>query len=153
YLTFEAYDVKNDVALDFELDALTTEFIDRYVYKHRPHLMRGRNHNGLFPGNGESCKDPGTFGLQITERLQKRLGVHLTPHQFRHCAAALLLEHHPGNFELVKQVLGHKSLATTMAFYVGLETIGATRFFAAIVTGLDAPAPAAGVKVRRKRRH
>ena len=150
FLTFERYDVKNDIALDFELDDLTSELIDRYIMNHRPVLMRGRNHNCLFPGVAENGKGSGTFGLQISKKLWDCLGIALTPHQFRHCAAALLLQRYPGNYELVRQVLGHKSLRTTIAFYVGLETIGSTRLFGALVTELDGPLQhSAAVTVRR----
>ena len=153
FLTFERYDVKNNIALNFELDDLTSELIDRYIMNHRPALMRGRNHNCLFPGIAGDRKGSDTFGLQISKKLWDCLGIELTPHQFRHCAAALLLQRYPGNYELVRQVLGHKSIRTTMNFYVGLEPIGSTRLFGAIVTELDGPQQhSAAVTIRRRGR-
>jgi len=141
YLVFESHDVKNHQALEFASDATTTNLIERYIHFHRPNLMHGANHDLRFPGKVHQSKPPNTFGLQITALIKKRLGIHLTPHQFRHCAAALLLQHYPGNYELARQVLGHKNIQTTMTFYVGLETTTATRMFSDIVTGLDAPKP------------
>src|SRR5262249_22452768 len=106
-----------------------------------PVLMRGANHVRLFPGKTHAAKTADTLGLQITARIKRCLGVHLTPHQFRHCAAAILLTRYPGNYELVRQLLGHKNIQTTMAFYVGLETDAATRIFSDIVTGMDREPP------------
>jgi len=154
FLTFERYDVKNDISLDFEFDKLTTQLIDHYVQHHRPQLMRGRSHNFLIPGIAGNRKGKTTFGEQISKCVWKHVGVKLTPHQFRHCAAALLLTRHPGNYELVRQVLGHKKIETTIAYYIGLETIASTRIFGAVVTELDDPLEhIAVVKLRRGSRH
>jgi hypothetical protein len=70
------------------------------------------------------------------ERLWKELGLEITPHQFRHAAAYIMLKADPGNYELVRRVLGHRSSATTRNFYIGLKSLEATRIFGDIVTGL-----------------
>jgi hypothetical protein len=136
-LTFPEYDVKNRVTLEFPLDPPTTEFIDRYVHDHRPVLMGGRNHDFLFPGEAHERKDMKTLSSQINDKLWKCLGLKVTPHQFRHAAAAILLKHEPGNYELVRRVLGHRNIQTTINFYIGLETLNATRRFGALVAGLE----------------
>ena len=38
-------------------------------------------------------------------------------HLFRHFAGKLYLERHPGDYESVRRLLGHKKLDTTMTFY------------------------------------
>jgi hypothetical protein len=43
----------------------------------------------------------------------------------------------PGNYELVRRVLGHRNITTTQSFYIGLETLEATRIFGEMVTGLE----------------
>ena len=136
-LTFPEHDVKNRVTLEFPLDPTTTELIDCYVHDHRPVLMGGRNHDCLFPGDVHERKDIKTLSSQISDKLWKCLGVKVTPHQFRHAAAAILLQHEPGNYELIRRVLGHKFIQTTISFYIGLETLEATRRFADLVTELE----------------
>jgi len=74
---------------------------------------------------------------QIIERISKALGIRVTPHQFRHLAAAFILQNDPANYELVRRVLGHKNLDTTIRFYVGLETVDAVRKFSAIALESD----------------
>jgi hypothetical protein len=136
-LIYPNYDVKNRVALEFPLDERTTGIIDEYIHLHRPVLMRGRNHDRLYPGTADDKKPGRTLGAQITKLIWKRLGLKITPHQFRHAAGAILLQKYPGNYELVRRVLGHRNIATTINFYVGLENIAASRRFAELVTSLD----------------
>jgi integrase len=63
----------------------------------------------------------------------KATGLRLTAHQFRHAAAALMLQHDPGNYEWVRRVLGHRNIRTTINFYIGLETTQANERFGQIV--------------------
>ena len=57
----------------------------------------------------------------------------MTVHQFRHAAGALILKHRPGEYELVRQILGHRNVQTTINAYVGLENIQASEIFGKIV--------------------
>jgi integrase len=132
-LVFPHHDVKNRVDLTFEFDNYLTGLIDEYVQEYRPSLLRGANGDWLFPGTNGKSKNSHLFGIQITERIQKATGLRITIHQFRHAAAAIYLKHHPGNYETVRRLLGHKSLKTTTNFYCGLETIQASREFSKII--------------------
>jgi integrase len=58
----------------------------------------------------------------------------ITVHQFRHAAGAIILKHRPGEYELVRQILGHKNVETTIRAYVGLEGIRATEIFGKLIT-------------------
>ena len=67
-------------------------------------------------------------------------GIKLTPHQFRHTAAKLFLDKYPGQYEVVRKVLGHKSLSTTYSHYAGAETKAALAHFDdAIVSLMNVP--------------
>ena len=148
-LVFPDYDVKNKVPLEFAFDKATTTLIDEYIYQHRPHLMRGFNHDWLFPGASHEHKLSNVLSDQISKLLWKELGLEATPHQFRHAAAYIMLKADPGNYELVRRVLGHRSITTTLNFYIGLETIEATRIFGEMVTELargEAPSKLPGKK-------
>ena len=74
-----------------------------------------------------------TLSLQITERIEKATGLKLTAHQFRHSAAAIHLKHQPGQYELVRRLLGHESIETTRRFYIGLDMIQASEIFSEVV--------------------
>jgi integrase len=73
------------------------------------------------------------LSLQITDRIEKGCGLRMTVHQFRHAAAAIFLREHPGEYEIVRQLLGHRSSQTAIKYYVGLCSIQATEIFSEIV--------------------
>jgi len=133
WLMFPHYDVKNRVRLDFKLIPHVCEIIDEYIHDFRPILLRGSNDSWLFPGEAGGVKTSRTLSLQVTARIEKATGLRITVHQFRHAAAAIYLRHHPGQYEAVRQMLGHRSIQTTINFYVALEMIKANEIFAEIV--------------------
>ena len=133
WLVFPHYDVKNRVDLNFKFDQPLTDLIDEYIHEFRPPLLRGANASWLFPGEGSKPKNKLLFGTQITWRIQKAVGLRVTPHQFRHAAAAIYLKHHPGDYETVRRVLGHRDIQTTIRFYCGLETMQATEEFGRLI--------------------
>jgi integrase len=133
WLSFPHYDVKNRVSLDFTFDDELTELIDEYIHQYRPHLIRGANSDFLFPGASGGPKTANMFSGQITDRIEEVTGLRLTVHQFRHAAAAIYLRHHPGAYEVVKRLLGHRNMQTTINFYCGLETVQANQDFGKMI--------------------
>jgi integrase len=133
WLVFPHYDVKNCIDLNFRFDQPLSDLIDEYVQEFRPALLRGANASWLFPGEGGRPKHTLQFGKLITERIQKAIGLRITPHQFRHAAAAIYLKHHPGDYETVRRLLGHRDIQTTVRFYCGLETMQATEQFGKLI--------------------
>ena len=45
----------------------------------------------------------------------------------------MFLKHRPGEYELVRQLLGHKSIETTKRFYLDLETTVSSEIYTQIV--------------------
>jgi hypothetical protein len=133
WLTFPDYDVKNRVRLEYPLEPYLTRMIDEYVHDFRPILLRGRNEDWLFPGQHGGAKSNVLLSGQVTQRIYQATGLRMTAHQFRHAAGALILQHRPGEYELVRQVLGHRNVQTTISAYIGLENIRASEIFSKIV--------------------
>jgi integrase len=132
WLVFPNYDVKNRVKLEFTLKERLTKLIEEYVHEHRPVLLRGSNSPWLFPGEDGRHKTLGTLGDQITDAVWDRVGIRVTPHQYRHAAAAIIIKT-TQDYELARRVLGHKNLSTTIRFYLGLDSIHATERFGDII--------------------
>jgi integrase len=132
WLMFRDYDVKNRVRLEYRLQTVTP-LIEEYVHNHRPVLLRGRNEDWLFPGEYGGAKHQVCLSSQITKRIYKETGVRMTVHQFRHAAGAIILKHRPGEYELVRLLLGHRNVQTTINSYVGLDSIRASEIFGEIV--------------------
>ena len=84
----------------------------------------------------------------IKTYLRKRAGIVMTPHQFRHLAAKIMLRHEPGSYETVRQNLGHKTLKTTIRFYAGEDTRAAGLHHQQLVEKAAARLPS---RVSRKR--
>ena len=135
-LCFPDYDVKNRVELEYPFDKELTAIIDEYIHDYRPILLRNSNQSWLFPGETSGPKTGKSFSEQITQRIEEATGLHMTVHQFRHAGAAIWLKHHPGDYETVRRVLGHRNIQTTINFYCGLETIQANAQFGALIRGL-----------------
>jgi integrase len=133
WLIFPDHDVKNRVRLEYPLEQYLTRMIDEYVHDFRPVLLRGRNDDWLFPGQHGGAKAKILFSGQITQRIYQATGLRMTVHQFRHAAGALLLQRRPGEYELVRQLLGHRNVQTTINAYIGLENIHASEIFSKIV--------------------
>lgn len=133
WLIFAKHDVKNGVTLQVALDETTTAIINEYVHDFRPALVRRSNADWLFPGEANKHKEKISFSTQIVDRVQKSTGLRITVHQFRHAAGALILKHRPGEYELVRRILGHKSVETTKRFYLALESTQASEIFTDIV--------------------
>ena len=133
WLHFTPEDTKNNVRLQFVFKEYLTRLIDEYVQDFWPTLLRGRKEDYLFPGLREGAKGKISFSVQISKRIYRATGLKMTVHQFRHAAGAIILKNRPGEFELVRQILGHRSIATTMQCYVGLETIQASEIFTTMV--------------------
>lgn len=131
--TFTKYEVKNRLPLQFKLDEMVTRLINEYVHDFRPALIRGSNADWLFPGEAGEHKEKISFSTQIVDRIHKSTGLRITVHQFRHAAGALMLKHRPGEYELVRRILGHKSVETTKRFYLALDTTQASEIFTDIV--------------------
>lgn len=135
WLVFPDHDVKNRVRLENPLDEGLTALLDEYIDDHLHVLARGSNEPFLFPGAAGGHKGCATLSNQVTDCVQQATGLRVTVHQFRHAAAALILDAHPGNYEYVRRILGHKNIQTTINFYVGLETAQAARLFGELVRG------------------
>ena len=119
--------------LEYPLEEYITQLIDEYVYDFRPTLLRGRNEDWLFPGQAGRAKNKTSLSGQITERIYQATGLRMTVHQFRHAAGAIILKKRPGEYELVRRLLGHKNVQTTINCYIGLENIQASEIFSKLI--------------------
>jgi integrase len=128
HLHFPAQDVKNNIELEFQLSARTASMIDEYLKEIKPRLGRPSS-PFLFPGRTGSHKCAYMLSNQIASLTAAELGVRITAHQFRHIAGFLYLKTNPGGHEVVRRLLGHKSIQTTLEFYAGMEASAAHRHY------------------------
>ena len=155
-LYFPADAVKNETELEFTLPPSALALLDLYLNTFRPMLVRAPN-DWLFPGEGGDPKQAALLSSQIAKAVQRGIGVRLTAHQFRHLAGFLYLKANPGGYEVVRRLLGHKSIETTIRFYAGMEVSEAIRHYDRHIESRRAEVaqttPGAGSKRSSRRRH
>jgi len=93
--------------------------VARRLRWYRRHMLArlGADVNGhLFVTESGNPKGQPTISKQITVALARHIGVHMTPHQFRHFAARSYLEQHPEDFETARALLDHAWSKTTLIY-------------------------------------
>jgi integrase len=125
-LELPAHEVKNGREHAFDIPPAVAKMLIDYRDRFAPQII-GRRPKRLFVNaDGTPKKQAAVAGL-IMNYLRRRAGIMLTPHQFRHLSAKVILDADPGGFETAKQVLGHKSIKTTVGAYAGIDSRRAAR--------------------------
>lgn len=120
FLIFPEMEVKNRRDLEYPLPMSVVRLLDVYLCVYRPLLAKKAGSRLFISFNGNE-KVPGYLSAQIPDFIRRELGLRMNVHLFRHLAGFVYLRSHPGEYETVRQLLGHKSVVTTVAFYTGLE--------------------------------
>jgi integrase len=120
-------EMKNDKALHRPIPTESQRIIQTYLTRFRPHLVSPENPY-LF-GNKDKPRLPGFFGISLSSIITRETGAEFNPHLARHFAARNFLRANPGQYEIVRQVLGHSSMKTTTNFYTGDEVEAAAEHF------------------------
>jgi integrase len=132
YLVIPEDEVKNGEPIDFELPAETRDVLAWYVREHRPLLISNPT-DALFPGRRGPAKSSHALAAQISRAVFKYAGLKFNVHLFRHAGGKLFLDARPGQYEVMRRVLGHRSIATTTSLYAGAETRSAGSHFASVI--------------------
>jgi integrase len=149
HIVIGAEEVKNREPLEYPLPPESVDLLERYIGEFRPHLT-STGSTALFPGIAGGPKNQAFFGTQISRTVYAHTGLRVHPHLFRHIAAKLFLDGNPGCYEIIRRVLGHRSIDTTTGFYTGLETAAAVRHFDKTILNLRREGSVKGSK-RTKR--
>lgn len=135
YLVIPEAETKNREPINFQIPGFALEVVKWYIRDYRPYLLTGKS-SALFPGRGGALKSPHTLGLQLKKTIKQFLDIDFNIHLFRHAAGKIFLDINPGNYEVLRQLLRHKSINTTTSAYSGAETRQAGLLYANIVESL-----------------
>jgi integrase len=151
-LEIPAAEVKNKSELAFDIPRHIVKMLIEYRDRIAPNII-GHRPERLFVNTDGSPKSPSTVAWLIVNYAKRRAGIILTPHQFRHLSAQVLLDAEPGSFETVKQALGHQNLKTTVGAYAGVDSRRAARHHQQLVEqALAARKPAVRFHSSREKR-
>lgn len=81
----------------------------------------------LFPNPRGELRSRDALANKLSRFIDSETGLKINPHLFRHIAAKLYLDYDPTGIEIVRQLLGHTSVKTTLAVYAELQTDPAFR--------------------------
>ena len=147
-LELSAAEVKNRQELGYDIPRVVAKMLIEYRDRIAPKII-GHRPTRLFVTVKGMPKHQKTISYLIASYLKRRAGIILTPHQFRHLSAKVVLDAEPGAFETVRQQLGHKNTKTTTGAYAGINSRRAARHHHRLVQqALETQTPVRG---RRKR--
>lgn len=109
--------------------------VARRLRWYRRHILPrvGADPNGfLFITEQGVRKSQQTLTQQIVETIAKHVGVHMTPHQFRHFVATVYLDANPEDHQTAQAILHHASSKTTL-IYAGSASRRASRAYGKIL--------------------
>lgn len=133
FLLFTGPEVKNRHPIELELPKRIADLIDKHCATRSPWLCTPAS-PWLFPARqSQGPMDPNTLSRSIFRIIRKSTGLDVNAHLFRHLAAMLYLQAHPGEYEAVRRLLGHTQLSRTLNFYAGFEAGTATQLLADVI--------------------
>jgi integrase/recombinase XerD len=92
------------------------QMIRHYLDRVRPHFLKEKGHDYLFPGNGAGPLSPDRVRDQVQYyREESGIKKPVTPHAFRHACATHMLER-GAPIRCVQELLGHADINSTQVY-------------------------------------
>ena len=120
YIHLPSVEVKNKVELEFELSDHCAKILRFYISTVRPLLCKCDSRY-LWPSKNGRSLTATHIGTALGDFMEAEVGVRVTGHRFRHVVGYIYLLDNPNGYEVVRLLLGHKSIKTTMQYYASLE--------------------------------
>ena len=113
---------------DYEapLPSLLHPLMDAWTDLHRPRICPYESPY-LFPNPSGQLRNQIALSRKLSTFIKRETGLEVHCHLFRHIAAKLYLDSDPAGIEIVRQLLGHTSINTTLKAYADLQTDPAFR--------------------------
>jgi integrase len=150
-LEIPAEEVKNGLEIGFDIPPFVSKMLIEFREVLAPRIL-GYSPSHVFVKRDGTVKKGPSLRELIQGFMERRVGIEFNPHTFRHLAGKFILDHEPGGHEVVRQVLGHKSLQTTVNFYTGIDTQRAGRHYRHLLEEAIAEQSKPVRRMRRKAR-
>lgn len=116
-IRIEGTEVKNHEPIEFRLNEGNSADLHRYLTQFRGSMTKAKS-TALFPKATDGLpRAPGNLSAELSALIYRETGLKMHAHLFRHFAAKIYLDAHPGQYETVRRLLKHKPLQTTINFY------------------------------------
>jgi len=131
-ITLKREETKTKIDLKFEIPTALADRLQVFRNDIAPTFL-GRKPDTLFITSTDKVRSQAAVAIAIQKTILRFVGIKMTPHQFRHLCAKIILDRNPGAYELVRQLLGHASQKTTVNSYAGIDTMRAGRAHANLI--------------------
>ena len=135
-LTVPAAEVKNRQEIEQPIIGRLTPYLDRYFAHHHPRLLQGGENSHLWINQYGGVMKPHAVGARITKVTRKLVGVPISPHRFRHCAATTIAMDDPEHAMIIRSLLSHMRIETAERYYNLASIAEAGRRHAATIAEL-----------------
>lgn len=143
-LCFDAVDMKDKKQRGFPLPNDLVEPMQAYLDRYRPVLLRGKQSTGLWISQCGEPLTPDGFSRELPKVVQRQFGVIMRPHAFRHVAATSIAETDPEHMNIIKDILGHATLAMAEKHYNRATGISCCNALQSIVEDIRKNVPKIG---------
>jgi integrase len=124
-LELPAHEVKNAMEAAYDIPPRVAKLLVEYRDRFAPKVI-GHRPTRLFVNIDGTPKNQATVASLVISFVRKRAGIVLTPHQFRHLCAKVMIDDGE-EYETLRQVLRHRSTRTTVGAYAGIDCRRAAR--------------------------
>jgi len=126
-MTFPAEEVKNGQFIEFEVHEPLVPILDYYLKYHRTVLLAGHTSDFLWISKvGHRMLDH-HVSQRIVKVTKRELGLPISPHLFRHCAATSIAETSPELSRIIRPLLAHTRITTSERYYNRASVLQASR--------------------------
>lgn len=129
HLVINRQDVKNREPIEIELHEDVVRLLNTYLDSYRKVLVQAGNGWLFGARSGDRAVDPVVLARRITTEIRRRTGLTVNVHLFRALIGKLYLERNPGGYEVLRRMLGHRSITTTLQAYTGVESVANAKHF------------------------
>jgi integrase len=135
-LVVPSAEVKNRQEIEQPIISRLTPYLDRYFEHHHQRLLQGGESLHLWINQYGDVMKPHAVGVRITKVTRNLVGVAISAHLFRHCAATTIAIEDPEHAMIIHAVLAHACIETAERYYNRASIAEAGRRHAATIAGL-----------------
>ncbi|MCE5974897.1 tyrosine-type recombinase/integrase [Sinirhodobacter sp. WL0062] len=152
WLRFRAEDMKDKKARSFHLPRSIAWALERYLHVFRPILLQGNLSDALWITRRGNAMSIDSFTSGLAKLTKREFGITLRPHAFRHIASTTIAECDPEHVNIIRDVLGHATLAMAEKHYNRATAQKACADYQAIIRDTIKDAKARDRKAKRSRK-
>ncbi len=137
---FSGDETKNGDVMEFDLPAALTPFIERYLAVHRETLLRGHQSDAFWVSAYRGPLSEQRISERIRRATLEEVGISISPHRFRDCAATSVAEEDPAHEGINRRLLHHRDERSSTTYSINAGSLSASRRINAILLDLRAEA-------------